>query len=603
LLRVPDELRQLPSDRGIDMEANMRGNTNRSLVRNGSSLCRHSKHAWRGVLWVVLALAAVSSASLTAQVPGTTPAGRNSIEGSPTIDRDRLDRNEPTLPNPAHQVPVPRSTVSIASAPTVGAEPSTLKRVRFQGSTLDPRQLVGAARPFAGAPLTRETLQKLADAVTAVYAKSDIAFYAVSIVPRTLDGGVLTVQVVEGRVANYTLAKRTSSTPERLISAQLRPLLTDKPAHRSRIERTLSLLRDVPGQTVTANLRRTEKPDELVLDLDVKRKQVEMTLNVNNRGVVNVISGVQAQADLALNGVLREGDSTRLSTYLPLQPSRYQFYSASHSTPLDASGTTLGVSGAYVRTRTREPEVRGEAKQFAVVIAHPLIRSYERNLTARASMDGTNSDNYFLDTAFGGFRTRTLRLGANWSVQGKLSGYALSGSLSQGLDALGARNSVGYSETSFRKANIQGVAVKQLSKRMTIKAGVRGQYSKDRLPTTERFALGGEGAGLAFRYGVLTADMAASADIEMSYRLLGAPASSQGVTAFVYADGATARSYSRPVYALRSSNFSLASAGGGLRVSPLKGWSASAQVAVPVKATASGIGRKTRFFFSISRTV
>ncbi|MET0374683.1 MAG: ShlB/FhaC/HecB family hemolysin secretion/activation protein [Rhizorhabdus sp.] len=536
------------------------------------------------------------------QAQPAAPAGQVSLEGIPTVDRDRLDRKDPALPRQAPIVPpAPKPATAQASATPAPTVP--LKRVRFQGSTIDPQRLAAAASVFAGAPLNSATLQKLANAITAVYAKSDIAFYAVSIPAQPMGDGVITIQVVEGRIARYSLAKTTSSTPTRLIDAQLAPLLADKPTHTPRLERTLSLLRDIPGQKLKADLRRTAKPDELELALDVDRKQVEVTLNVNNRGVVNVTTGVQAQLGIALNGILREGDSTRFSATVPFQPSRYQFYSGSHTTPLGADGTTLSLSGAYVRTRTREPEVRGEAKQFGVVVAHPLVRSYKRNLSLNLSLDGTNSENYFLDTAFGGFRTRTLRVGASWSVVSKTDGYAVSTSISQGLDGLGATPSIGYSEATYRKANLQLIALKQVTKKVSAKVGIRGQFTQDRLPTTERFALGGEGAGLAFRYGVLTADKAASADVELSWRLLGKDSASRGVTAFVYADGAVGRSFARPTYGLRTADYKLASAGGGFRVNPIAGWSATAQLAVPVKTPFSGFSRKAHFFFSVSRTV
>jgi len=548
------------------------------------------------VAWSAVGLSMVPAEAQT----GTRPA--LNVADNPTIDRDRLDRQDPLLPPPSAARTQSGPSVSVASPTPTGSAGSALRGVRVEGSSLDPQVLAAAARSFAGAPLTRETLQKLANALTAVYSKSDIVFYSVSIPAQQMSGGVVNVQVTEGRIARYTLKKRTRSTPIRLIEAQMKPLLADNPTHKPQLERTLSLLRDIPGQTVKADVLRTSDPDKFDLALDVTRKQVEVTLNVNNRGVVNVTTGVQAQLGVALNGILREGDSTRMTASVPFQPSRYQFYSASHATPLGASGTTLALSGAYVRTRTREPDVIGEAKQFGLVVAHPLIRSNLRNLSLNASLDGTNSNNYFLDTAFGGFHTRTLRVGASWSVMGAKDGYAVSTSLSQGLDALGARETVGYSERSYRKANIQLVALKQLSKRVTARAGLRGQYTRDRLPTTERFALGGEGAGLAYRFGVLTADTAASGDVEISWRAMGT-SGGRGLTPFAYVDGSTGRSYARPAYGLDGRRYSLASAGVGVRVTPLRGWSATAQLAVPLHSPDHRFGRDPRFFFSVTRSV
>ncbi|MEE4451587.1 ShlB/FhaC/HecB family hemolysin secretion/activation protein [Novosphingobium resinovorum] len=560
------------------------------------SRIRHRLHGLG--LYGAGALAALAAMPALAQGSGQGPT--LSVSQSPTIDRDRLDRQDPGIPRAAAPVLLPSAPVSVEAATPVQVR---LTSVRYDGATLDRATLDAATAPFVGSPLDRETLQKLANAVSAAYASSDIAFYAVSIPAQTGAGGVLVVKVTEGRIVEYALSGETRSTPKRLIDAHVRRLMRDTPTHKSTIERTLSLLRDVPGQTVEAKLRGTTKPGELALDLDVHRKQVEVTLNVNNRGVFNVTTGAQAQVAVALNGLLREGDSTRLSGYLPFQPSRYQFYTASHQTPIGSSGTTIGVTGAYVRTRTRDLGILGEAKQAGIVVAHPLIRSYRRNLTLTASLDGTNSDNYYLDTAFGGFRTRAARLGANWSAIGKTGGYGLSLSLSQGLDGLGAEPIVGYSKAGFRKANLQATVVKELGKRLAAKVTVRGQYSPDRLPTTERFVLGGEGAGLAYRDGFLTADKAVAGGAELSWRVLGGKTSARGLTVFAYADGALAQTRARPAYALVERDYSLASAGGGVRITPLKGWTASAQVAVPVKRPFDESSRKARFFFGVSRAL
>lgn len=551
---------------------------------------------------VALAGLTLSGVPALAQQPVLGP-GTVSVEGIPTIDRDRLDRQDPLLSRPVTNQPVLQPVPTTNTSPQAVSPTTTMRGVRFEGSTLDPQILANAARVIAGAPLTRETLQKLTDVISEVYAKSDVAFYSVSIPAQTMAGGVVLVKVTEARISQYKITKITRSTPNRLIDAQLQPLLADKPTHKPQLERAISLLRDTPGQTVKAEVLRTSSPEDLELALDVERKQVEFTLNVNNRGVVNVTTGIQAQVAVALNGIIREGDSTNFSASVPFQPSRYQLYSASHSTPIGASGTTFGLNGSYVRTRTRQPEVRGEAKQFGMVLAHPIIRSYARNLTLTATLDGINSENYFLSTAFGGFRTRALRVGASYSNLGKTDGLGASISLTQGIDGLGARPSFGYSDTSYRKLNAQLVALKQVGSRITAKVGIRVQYSGDRLPTTERFALGGEGAGLAYRYGVLTADKAIAGDAEASIRLLGAAGSARTVSAFTYIDGVTGQSLSRPLYGLTKDNFSLASAGGGLRLNPIKGWFATAQLAIPVKTPTPGYGEKARVFFSITRTI
>lgn len=553
-------------------------------------------------LWLPLACALLPAAL----APGAALAQASAVNPAPTIDRDRVDRQTPALPAAPRvaQPPAARPAV-IEQAPAAAAQALRLSRVRYIGSTLPRATLDAATAPYIGQALTQENLQKIANAISATYTKSQISFFSVTVPRQSIVDGELAVQILEGRIAQYTLRQETASTPTHLIAAQMDRLMRDRPTHKSQLERTLSLLRDIPGQTVDAQLRTTAKPDELLLDLGVKRQQVEVSLNVNNNGVTNVVSGVQAQVAIQVNGGLREGDSTRVAAYLPFQPDRYQFYSLSHTTPLGANGTTLGLSGAHVRTRTRGTDIRGTATQAGIAVSHPLIRSYQKNLSLGVSLDGINSNNYFLDTAFGGFRTRVLRGSGNWSSVGKKGGYAISGSVSQGLDALGARAFEGYSEKSFTKANLQAVAVSELSKSTAIKLTARGQYSNDRLPTTERFALGGEGAGMAFLIGDLTAERALAGSVEVSWkvpRVIPGPTDKNGLTVFAYADGAVARSLARQRFAIPQQDFSLASAGGGVRLS-VGGWSASAQVAVPVKVPNRFVERKTRFFFGISRAV
>jgi hemolysin activation/secretion protein len=526
---------------------------------------------------------------------------------APIIDRDRIDRQDPSVPREPAPAQVPQAQAPVVA--TTPAAPSggpgvALTKVRYQGSTLSPALLDKAVAPFIGAPLNRDNLQKIANVVSTTYAQSDVAFFAVSIPQQVPTGGVLTVQVLEGRITQYMLDGKTRSTPTRLIDAQVKRLMRETPAHKSTIERTISLLRDIPGQTVQASLKQTRTPGELALALKIERKQVDVTLNVNNNGIVNVTTGVQTQLSVAVNGVLREGDTTRFSGNLPFNPDRYQFYSLSHATPIGSSGTTLGVSGAYVRTKTRDLDIIGEAKQGGIAISHPLIRSYRRNLSLSLSLDGTNSNNYFLDTAFGGFKTRAVRLGTVWSSIDKTGGYAVSTSFSQGFDALGARPIEGYSEAAFRKVNAQLTAVKELTKAISVKATVRGQYTGDKLPTTERFALGGEGAGMAYRVGIITADKAAAGSLELSWRVAGKPSGgTRGLTVFAYTDAALAHSAERPAYRLAAQDFSLATAGAGVRVTPIKGWTAHAQIAIPVKSPTEYYSKKARFFFSLSRAV
>lgn len=573
-------------------------------ARASRSAGRHEEpgqHSFLRRLWTLsgcaLLLAGIGQPAAARQGASLVPEALNP---APTIDRDRVDRREPVLPPAPRPAPAPQPPV-VDEAAARGVGGVMLARLRYEGSSLPREKLDAALAAHIGQPLTRENLQKIVDTINAVYARNDVAFYSIAVPRQVVTGGELVVRVVEARIGQFALKERRDN-PTRLIQAQMDHLMRDRPTHRSQLERTLSLLRDIPGQTVEAQLRTVGKADELALDLDVKSRKVDIALNFNNNGVVNVTSGVQAQVSVTGYGLLREGDATRVSGYLPLTPDRYQFYSASHSTPIGADGMSLSLSGAHVRTRTRDG-ISGKVTQAGIGLAYPLIRSYKRNLSLSLSLDGINSDNYFLDTAFGAFRTRVVRASGSWSSIGKKGGYAASVTVSRGLDALGARAFAGFSEAQYTKANLQLTAVREVGKAGALKFVSRAQYSRDRLPTTERVSLGGDDAGMAFPVGTVTAERAVAGGVEFSWKVLGAKTAKRGLTAFAYVDGALARSEARPVYNIPARDFSLASAGVGARIAPFGSWTASAQLAFPVKRPFAEHGRKPRFFFSIGRTV
>lgn len=535
----------------------------------------------------------LASAPASAQM-----AGPGEGASAPVIDRERPDRVTPRIApaSPATSASPP-PTVETVSEPAAGI---ALTRVAYMGASLPAAQLDKAVAPLIGRPLTRETLQAVAKAVGDAYARSDIAFYAVSIPAQVPAGGQLIVRVVEGRVTNYQLAGLSPSMPVRLIDAQMRRVVRDTPLRKSVLQRALALLRDIPGQSVDARVRQNGAEGELVLDLIVKRKQVQIGLLIDNSGVSNVIDGVQAQLSVTANGLLREGDSTKVAGYLPFYPDRYQFYSLAHSTPIGGNGTTVLANIAHVDSRQRNQPIEGEATLAGVTVTHAVIRNNRTNLSVNASLDGIDSSNYFLDVRFGDYRSRAVRLGASWSQSDQRQGHALSAVVSRGVDIFGARAFTGFSEKAFTKVNMQAVAVRALSKRVSLKLTAKGQYSADKLPVTERFSLGGRGAGMAFRVGTRTAEQALAGSAELSWTPVRAPPF-QNSALFAYVDGAVAHGVARPFYRLPAEDLSLASAGGGVRVGIGAKWRLSAEVAVPVKRIDSRDSRKARFFFGIGR--
>ncbi len=547
---------------------------------------------------MLLTLAAPALAQGPRPDIGPAASSQGSSVSPTTVDRDRSDRITPGL-QVAPPVATPTPSVNVAATPTGVA----LRQVRVQGTSLPSATFDAATNRFIGQAITPQILRDLANAVGATYAQSDIAYYSVMIPPQTLDGGVLTVKVVEGFVKTYALGGVTVSTPTRLIEAHVSRIMQSTPLRKSVLERSLSLIRDIPGETVDASVRQLDASGALSLDLKVHRKQVEIKVKIDNDGISNITRSFQAQLGVTVNGLAREGDRTTVTGYLPLHPDRYQFYSVSHTTPIGTNGMTVTANASTVSTSSVNGSIEGKATLAGISINYPLIRSYKKNLSLTAALDGINSTNYYLDTEFGDYRSRTVRGGLTWSKATDRQGYAISLVGSQGIDALGARAFTGYSQKTFSKVNLQLVKVNTFGKNLSIKSTVYGQYSRDKLPVTERMALGGRGTGRAFNAGLVTGERGVAGQIEIDWKLPRASPLLKGTSLFSFVDGGKTRSLARPAFNLAARNYSLASVGAGIRLVLLQKWRASIEAALPVKRPYPGYSRSARVFVGFGRAI
>lgn len=483
------------------------------------------------------------------------PAGAIAQTGPLIIDQNRADRSAQPAPAPQPAQKLDRGAVS-AEDPA-GATGVAVQQVRVEGSSIERGAIGGATQKFIGQPITAALLKQLGDAVAEIYANSVVALYTVYVPQQDLSQGVVRLVVSEGYIDDVSIKGEGGHTLVRRYAAKLKG---ERPLLKATLERYLSLIRDIPGLTVDAQLLRAGKPGAVKLALDLKRKPLSMTTSLDNRGTA-LLGGVQFGATVTGNGLIREGDQTQLYLSTASDFEKYRYGSLSHSTPIGSEGVRVLGSVGYLRTRPESVPVEGKARTAGLQVSYPLVRSYTRNISLTGALDGVDSDNAVFGQTFSSEHTRALR-GAVGFVDGSAK-RTLGGSatVSRGLDILDARGSA-FGEVQFTKLNVRAQFDQALSDSVVLRLRASGQYSRDRLPGAEQFTLGGE-FGRAFESAIVTGDRGLAGLVELGWRPQGLPALIKGSELYGFVDGGIARYHSRGAFAGR--DWELASMGLGVR--------------------------------------
>ena len=468
------------------------------------------------------------------------------------IDRDRIDR-PPPVATPARPRPDPRAKVKVA--PPRAAVPIT--GIKFIGAKA-PAPVANAASRFLGKPTSTENLQELAAALSDAYGKSAVALYTVAIPDQDFAGGLVLVSLTEGRLAKVAVA---GTGRYRQLRARLAPLLAEDPLSRVTFERQFSLVRAIPGLIIDPAFDDPNHDGALTLVVKPKQKHHKFGFGFSNRGIDLLGSG-QFDASAEFYGAAVDGDQLSFNASAARDLRQYRYLAGSYVAPIGYSGLTASVSGGYFETRPKNLPIVGRAKVAGGALSYPWLRSFHRSGDVSIGVDGINSDNAVLGNLVATERTRAVRLAASYADTRVKRAVSFSGSVSKGLDVAGARVTAPFADATFLKVSATASAAQAIGKRGFIRLTATGQYSRDRLPAAERYALGGADIGRAFDTAILTGDRGAGGVAELAWRPLKGDRFGTSEV-YTYVDGGVLAVLPRGP-GLRA-DYSLASAGIGFR--------------------------------------
>jgi hemolysin activation/secretion protein len=430
----------------------------------------------------------------------------------------------------------------------VEAGPVRVSRVVFTGnSALSDVMLAASIRDVTAEPVPRSRIEEARLAVLRAYRDAGYPFVtvAVGVTPLPDQSVVLTIAVTEGFVAEVRIeGDRDAIGPAGAqILGFLASVVGQRPASAAALERALLLSADVPGMRVAGTVRPLQtEPGALQLVVQVERRPVSGYFNVDNRGFEQV-GPWQGLLVGGANSFTQFGERTELAVVGARSDSQ-RFAQISSEFFVGNSGLRLkGYVGAG-RTRPlgdlRTIGYVGETQVAGFAVSYPVIRSRPLNFNMLASFDIFESE---VLTSAGGSSTRasldkvrTLRFGGDTQVLENSVVFFLPAATTtanarahRGVDLFGATPTgslssgrSGADDFTFTKFTAELQRTQPIwspgsGQMISVQGLAAGQWSRDVLPQSEKFFLGGSRLNRGFYSGQVTGDKAVSFAVELQY--------------------------------------------------------------------------------------
>lgn len=523
------------------------------------------------------------------------------------IDRRIKESEQRVLPKAGPSLP----QLGQPAVPSEAVNPFTLSGVVIEGATaLEAARFAPLYEEFLAATVGSKEVYEILQRITKLY-RDEGYFLTRAVAPeQQIVAGVLRVRVIEGHIVRFSVTGDESQRG--VLERYAQAALHERPARLDTVERSLLLMNDIPGVSVTPSLKAVrDDAGEYELSVAVQRKAVDASAQLDNRGTPEV-GRLQGFLSGAVHGALGFGESLQASfVTVPTQPEELLYGSVSASAPVGDAGTYVSALGAFGALDPGSSKAALDSDiriaQFVGRIWHPLIRARQQSLWLSGSFDVRNFRETQFDSTAISDRLRVLRAAATYGLTDRFDGEnQLKLEVSQGIDVLGASEegvgtlsrSDGRSEFTKLSGNV--IRLQKLTERIGLQLGIGGQWSADPLLSYEEFSLGGEQFGRAYDYGEVSGEdgIAASGELRYSDATQWRWLSEYQVYGF-YDIGAVWNETPGG----GSSRDSLTSAGAGFRLKLTDHMRATFEAAKPLtRKVQTSDGDDWRFFFSTALT-
>ena len=376
--------------------------------------------------------------------------------------------------------------------------------------------LQGLLAPYAGASYNLAGLAKVTAAITDYYRQQGYAVARAVVPAQKVENGVLTIEVIEGRVDKVQF--RGNQRYSQSFLQRYGQALAGQVVRVDSLEERILTLDDLPGLSAQAVLTPGADYGSTTVDLTVKEKNADGEISINNHGRREV-GQIRIDASANLNNPFGTGDQIGVRGSYS-ERGLIQMGGLSYSLPLNTRGTRLAASYTSVDYRIggdlASLDINGQSKLGSVTLIHPLLRSQKQNVIGTLGLRYFSGEQRLSAVPVTASSITVAEAGMAWNrvddAFNITSGAArLSSNFRSTTD--GVRD-----DTQRFKLDVDASHLRHLSQRVDVRLAGGAQLSSRTLADAEKFSLGGPNSVRGYPAADVRGDRGVFASVEGRYR-------------------------------------------------------------------------------------
>lgn len=447
-----------------------------------------------------------------------------------SADSSRITPEPQSLPDPG-TAPVEAAPVRLLPTTPVPANAKSVKfvlrKVVINGATpLADVALDDIYSAHIGKEITLDMAWVFAGMITERYKNAGYFLSHAYVPAQTIDGGTLTLTLVEGYV--HEVDAEGYGVDEPLVQEWIATLKSYRPIRNKQLESVLLRLNDLPGIAFRAVLEPTKDPNapegSVRLHLIGSPKDYSGSVRMDNNGS-RYLGPYQLglQTEVSFLPMHR----TNLSGLVSNPTDELKSFSLHHEVAV-AEGVL--VEGYATRTNATPgytlaiQDIKSRSDTVGIGAKYQWIRQRDENLTAHMAFEVRETNADILGTPLTRDHLRLLRGDVSYDMADLLHGYSLANvGIVQGLDAFGSSKSGdlnlsrGEAEPNFTKLTLSLSRLQAFSQDFSVLTSLDSQVASGPLYSSEEFGFGGQAFGRAYDSSEITGDHGVSGAVEVRY--------------------------------------------------------------------------------------